>query len=171
MGQAIVTIFTRESDFILKLSSVEKESFLDYGHEYTQLDITDKEEVKKVLKFHSPDVIINCAAFTDVDKCETERELCWKLNVDAVKNLIIAARLEDSKIVHYSTDYVFDGNKGPYTEEDKPNPISFYGRSKLASENALISSGVNFVIIRTMVLIGMGKNVKPHFALDRKSVV
>jgi len=160
-----VTIFTRESDFILKLSSVEKESFLDYGHEYTQLDITDKEEVKKVLKFHSPDVIINCAAFTDVDKCETERELCWKLNVDAVKNLIIAARLEDSKIVHYSTDYVFDGNKGPYTEEDKPNPISFYGRSKLASENALISSGVNFVIIRTMVLIGMGKNVKPHFAL------
>lgn len=160
-----MTIFTRESDFILKLSSVEKESFLDYGHEYTQLDITDKEEVKKVLKFHSPDVIINCAAFTDVDKCETERELCWKLNVDAVKNLIIAARLEDSKIVHYSTDYVFDGNKGPYTEEDKPNPISFYGRSKLASENALISSGVNFVIIRTMVLIGMGKNVKPHFAL------
>jgi len=110
-------------------------------------------------------VIINCAAYTDVDKCETERELCWKLNVDAVKNLIIAARLEDSKIVHYSTDYVFNGNKGPYTEEDKPNPISFYGRSKLASENALISSGVNYVIIRTMVLIGMGKNVKPNFAL------
>ncbi len=165
LGQAIVTIFTRESDFILKLSSVEKESYLDYGHEYIQLDITNKEAVKKIIKFYSPDVIINCAAYTDVDKCETERELCWKLNVDAVKNLIIAARLEDSKIVHYSTDYVFNGNKGPYTEEDKPNPISFYGRSKLASENALISSGVNYVIIRTMVLIGMGKNVKPNFAL------
>lgn len=165
LGQAIVTIFTRESDFILKLSSVEKDSYLNYGHEYTQLDITDKEEVKKVIKYHSPDVIINCAAFTDVDKCETERETCWRLNVDAVKNLIIAARLEDSKIVHYSTDYVFDGKNGPYTEEDKPNPISFYGRSKLASENALISSGINHVIIRTMVLIGMGKNVKPNFAL------
>jgi dTDP-4-dehydrorhamnose reductase len=165
LGQAIVTIFTRESDFKLKISSIEDKSYLNYGHEYIRLDITNKEEVKKVVKHCSPDVIINCAAYTHVDNCETEREQCWKLNVDAVKNLLIAARLEKSKIVHYSTDYVFDGKKGPYTEEDIPNPISFYGRSKLASENALIISGVDYVIIRTMVLIGIGKKIKSNFAV------
>ena len=164
LGQAIVTLFTRESDFNLILSSIEEESFLSYGQEYVQLDITKKDDVKEIVKHLSPNVIINCAAYTAVDKCETERELCWKLNVDAVKNLIIASRPYGIKIVHYSTDYVFDGVNGPYTEEATPNPISFYGRSKLASENALITSGIDYVIIRTMVLVGTGKNVKPNFA-------
>ena len=164
LGQAIVTLFTRESDFNLILSSIEEESFLSYGQEYVQLDITKKDDVKEIVKHLSPNVIINCAAYTAVDKCETERELCWKLNVDAVKNLIIASRPYGIKIVHYSTDYVFDGVNGPYTEEAIPNPISFYGRSKLASENALITSGIDYVIIRTMVLVGTGKNVKPNFA-------
>ena len=164
LGQAIVTLFTRESDFNLILSSIENESYLNYGHEYIQIDITKKDDVKEIIKRLSPNVIINCAAYTAVDNCETERELCWKLNVDAVKNLIIAARPYNIKIVHYSTDYVFDGVNGPYTEEATPNPISFYGRSKLASENALITSGINYTIIRTMVLVGIGKNVKPNFA-------
>ena len=164
LGQAIVILFTRESDFNLILSSIEEESYLSYGQEYVQLDITKKDDVKEIIKHLSPNVIINCAAYTAVDNCETERELCWKLNVDAVKNLIIAARPYNIKIVHYSTDYVFDGVNGPYTEEATPNPISFYGRSKLASENALITSGINYTIIRTMVLVGIGKNVKPNFA-------
>ncbi len=99
--------------------------------------------MKETIVHHSPDVVINCAAYTEVDKCETERELCWKLNVDGVKNLIIASRKTESKIVHYSTDYIFDGKSGPYDEDATPNPISFYGRSKLASENALTTSGVD----------------------------
>jgi dTDP-4-dehydrorhamnose reductase len=165
LGQTIASIFTRESDSELITSGIEPKPLVDLGHQYEELDITNKEDVKKVIGFYEPKVIINCAAYTDVDKCETERELCWKINVDAVKNLIIAARGNNSKVVHYSTDYVFDGKNGPYTEMDNPNPISFYGRSKLASENALITSGVDYLILRTMVLFGIGNNIKPNFAL------
>ena len=165
LGQAVMHIFLRESDFDVIHTSVEPKPFLDISKEYISLDITNKDEVKKLVSFYEPEVIVNCAAFTDVDKCETERELCWKLNVDAVKNLIIASRSGDAKIVHYSTDYVFDGKYGPYDETATPNPISFYGRSKLASENALLTSGADFVIIRTMVLYGFGMNVKRNFAL------
>lgn len=165
LGQAVMHIFTRESDFELVQSSVEDKPFINFGSEYYKLDITNKEEVKDAVRRFNPKIILNCAAFTDVDKCETERELCWKLNVDAVKNLIIASRINDAKIIHYSTDYVFDGKNGPYDETATPNPISFYGRSKLASENALIASGADSAIIRTMVLFGLGVNVKPNFAL------
>jgi dTDP-4-dehydrorhamnose reductase len=165
LGQAVMHIFTRESDFELIQSSVEDKAFLSLGCEYLKLDITNKEEVKKAVRQYDPKVILNCAAFTDVDKCETERELCWKLNVDAVKNLIIASRINNAKVIHYSTDYVFDGKHGPYDETAIPNPLSFYGRSKLASENALTTSGVDYAIIRTMVLYGLGANVKPNFAL------
>lgn len=165
LGQAVMHIFTRESDFEIIQSSVEEKPFVSLSTEYLRLDITNKEEVKNAVRKYQPKVIVNCAAFTDVDKCETERELSWRLNVDAVKNLIIASRISDARIIHYSTDYVFDGRHGPYDEKATPNPISFYGRSKLASENALTTSGVDYAIIRTMVLYGLGVNVKPNFAL------
>lgn len=165
LGQAIISLFTRETDYELITSSVEDKPFLEYGHKYEKLDITNKEEVKKLIGYYEPNVIINCAAFTEVDKCETERELCWRLNVDGVKNIIIASKKCDAKIIHFSTDYIFDGKNGPYTEDATPNPLSFYGRSKLASENALISSGIEHVIIRTMVLYGIGNSIKKNFAL------
>ncbi len=166
LGQAVISIFSRESDFDVIATSVEPELYTNEGnYSYEQLDITVKDSVKQTIKRHNPDVIINCAAFTDVDKCETERELCWKLNVDAVKNLIIASRISDSKVIHISTDYIFDGKNGPYTEDSTPNPVSFYGRSKLASENALTTSGIDYVILRTIVLYGTGIKVKSNFAL------
>lgn len=165
LGQAVVSVFSRESDFEIIKTSVEPESFVRTGLQYIQLDITNKDELKKTVSEINPGVIINCAAFTDVDKCETERELSWKINVDAVKNLIIAARPVNAKLVHFSTDYVFDGKNGPYDEQSVPNPLSFYGRGKLASENALIASGIEHTIIRTMVLFGYGVNVKPNFAM------
>ena len=167
LGQAVVTIFSRESDFELILTSVEPELFVEKNNSYPyeQLDITLKDNVKKIVKKYNPDVIVNCAAFTDVDRSEVEREICWKLNVDAVKNLIIASRISDAKVIHISTDYVFDGKNGPYTEEATPNPISFYGRSKLAGENALTTSGIDFIIVRTIVLYGIGIKVKSNFAL------
>ncbi|MDD5362603.1 MAG: dTDP-4-dehydrorhamnose reductase [Ignavibacteria bacterium] len=164
LGQAIVSIFTRESDFELTLTSVEEQSNINLNFNYIQLDITNKEKTKKAISEVSPDVVINCAAFTDVDACETERELCWKLNVDAVKNLIIATRPHNIKLVHFSTDYVFDGKNGPYDESSVPNPLSFYGRSKLAAENAITISGTKHAIIRTMVLFGIGNKVKANFA-------
>lgn len=165
LGQALTSIFTRETDYTIIQTSCEDKSYLNYGHIYEGLDITKKEDVKRIIGLYCPDVIINCAAFTNVDKCEIEREYSWKINVDGVKNLIIAAKKNNVKIIHYSTDYIFDGKNGPYSEEAIPNPISFYGREKLASENALITSDINFAIIRTLVLYGIGNNVKRNFAL------
>lgn len=165
LGQTLVSIFTREGEYKIVQSSIENSPAIDYGHPYHQLDITNKDQVKNFVADIKPNIIINAAAMTNVDLCESERELCWKLNVDAVKHLIIASRIVNAKVVHYSTDYVFDGKNGPYTEEDIPSPVSFYGRSKLASENALISSGIRHIIIRTMVLYGIGLNIKPNFAL------
>lgn len=165
LGQTLVSIFTREGDYKVVLSSIENTPAIDYGHTYHQLDIMNKEQVKNLVADIKPNIIINAAAMTNVDLCETERELCWRLNVDAVKHLIIASRIVNAKVVHYSTDYVFDGMNGPYSENDVPNPVSFYGRSKLASENALTASGIDFLIIRTMVLYGIGMNIKPNFAL------
>jgi dTDP-4-dehydrorhamnose reductase len=165
LGQAVTNLLKRETDYEIIISSVEAKPFYYTDNKYYQLDITSRDDLKKFMHEIMPDVIINCAAYTDVDKCETERELCWKLNVDAVKNLIIASRISNAKVIHYSTDYVFDGKNGPYTEDDTPNPISFYGRSKLASENALLSSGIDFAILRTVVLFGMGVNVKQNFAI------
>ncbi|MBK6772897.1 MAG: dTDP-4-dehydrorhamnose reductase [Ignavibacteria bacterium] len=165
LGQAITSIFTRESDYELIQTSFEDHSYLSFGHIYETLDITLKEDVKRLTDFYAPDVIINCAAFTNVDKCETERELSWRINVDGVKNIIIAARRNNSRLIHFSTDYIFDGKNGPYTEESIPNPVSFYGREKLASENACITSDISFAIVRTLVLYGIGNDVKPNFAL------
>ncbi|CAN5449412.1 dTDP-4-dehydrorhamnose reductase [soil metagenome] len=165
LGQAVTTMIARETNCELILTSAEEKSFLDSGQKYEQLDITAKEDVKRLIAFYEPNVIVNCAAFTNVDACENERELSWRINVDGVKNLIIACRKENCRLIHISTDYIFDGKNGPYTEESTPNPISFYGRSKLAAENAITTSTINFTILRTMVLYGIGINVKPNFAL------
>ncbi|MBN2413674.1 SDR family oxidoreductase [candidate division KSB1 bacterium] len=150
-------------------------SFLVYGvdiHEgnivlpddkYFSLDLTDRKKTLELLQDLKPDYIINSAAYTDVDGAETERELCWKINVDLVENLIYGARKIKAGIGHISTDYIFDGKSGPYAEDAHPNPIGYYGRSKLAAENALIGSSVDYFIARTMVLYGMSKNGKTNF--------
>lgn len=132
---------------------------------YVELDIGRKQDVRDAVALHKPNVIINTAAMTGVDACETDREQAWKVNVTGVENIVEAARRENTRVVHLSTDYVFDGKEGPYAEEDRPEPINYYGRTKLASENHLRSSDIPFVIIRTMVLYGIAAEVKSNFAL------
>lgn len=165
LGQKTTEVFARETDQELLLTDLAEKAEEPRKYSYVSLDITNKERVKKTVKEYKPDIIINAAAYTNVDGCETERELSWRVNVDAVKNLIIASRYYSSKIIHVSTDYIFDGVYGGYDENATPNPLSFYGKAKLASENALTASGVNFAVIRTMIIYGTGKNVKKNFAL------
>jgi dTDP-4-dehydrorhamnose reductase len=166
LGQKIASILASETDFDVLLTSIERQNQLaNLKFNYSQLDITQKSDVKSLIHNYKPDFIVNTAALTNVDECENDREYAWRLNVDAVKNLIIAARIIDSKIIHFSTDYVFNGKSGPYFEDSPPNPINYYGRTKLASENALKISGVNNCIIRTMILYGFGKQVKSNFVL------
>jgi len=165
LGQKVTEIFSHESSHRLILTDVHDNAFDAGGTEYFPMDITVKDDVKSCVKKYLPDLIINTAAYTNVDGCETEKELSWRVNVDAVKNFIIASRINDSKIIHISTDYVFDGKTGNYDENSKPSPLSYYGKSKLAAENALLTSGIKFAVVRTMILYGTAKKVRPNFAL------
>ncbi len=167
LGQKITGIFSRSKEYEILNTSIEEKSFLpniDTFH-YRQLDITKRSSIIKLIDDFLPDVIINTAAVTNVDLCETERALAWRINVTGVENLIYAAKMVGAKIIHFSTDYVFDGINGPYDETDRPNPLSYYGRTKLASENLLFTSGLEYTIVRTMVLYGVANQVKSNFAL------
>jgi len=119
---------------------------------YIRLDITDRKSVKCLIDEIAPAWIINTAAYTDVDGCETNKEICWRVNVEGVENLVKSARKVKAKFIHISTDYVFDGKKELYKEDDKPSPLSYYGRSKLASENIVRASGIEGAILRTSTL-------------------
>ena len=129
------------------------DGFAGYEFYFTDvdtLDICDKAQVEVFVKLHNIDVIVNCAAYTAVDKAEDETELCMRINRDAVRNIGEAATLVDAKVIHVSTDYVFDGNgTHPYREDDATNPTSVYGASKLAGEQALLEVCPDSVIIRT----------------------
>ena len=135
------------------------------GYIYESLDITDKSQVERVFSKHKPDVVINTAAMTNVDACETKRDECTKANVDAVQYMVDAlAKLPSpagegsgvgAHFIHISTDFVFDGMKGsPYTEEDKPNPLHFYAHSKLEGEKIVMASKLKWAIIRTIIVFG-----------------
>ena len=125
-----------------------------------ECDLTDKASIINTLDGFKPTVIANAAAYTAVDKAEFERELAFKLNADAPGVMADWAAKHDSLMVHYSTDYVFDGTKKePWTEEDKPNPLNVYGESKLAGDLNIQSSGCNHLIFRTSWVYGArGKN-------------
>jgi len=166
LGQKVMEFLVRGSAHKVTVCSVEPAPVLPLQSvPYLQLDITSKKDVKKIVHSVEPDIIVNCAAMTNVDACETERELAWKLNAEGVEHLIEAARKGNARIFHISTDYIFDGKSGPYDELSRPEPLSYYGKTKLASENALLVSGLDYFIARTMVLYGTGINVKPNFAL------
>ncbi|MEO0223582.1 MAG: NAD(P)-dependent oxidoreductase [candidate division WOR-3 bacterium] len=125
-----------------------------------ELDITKLSDVLKVVKEYKPNVIINCSAISNVDYCEENIEQAILVNTIGVENLLISAIETKALIVHFSTDYVFDGNKNnPYTIYDIPNPINIYGISKLLSEKVILNSGYeNYLIIRTSWLFGKGRS-------------
>lgn len=133
------------------------------GVDYFEADIADYKQINELIRRLQPKYIFNAAAYTNVDKSETDREACWRANVEGVEYLAKAARGVDARIIHVSTDYVFDGTAGPYRESDRPNPLGYYGKSKLAGENALIASGADYAIARTMVLYGYANGVRPNF--------
>lgn len=127
-------------------------------YDLPEFDMTDREQVQSTLDSLRPDIVINCAAFTNVDGCETQEELAAQVNGAAVGFLAEAVRRAGATLVHISTDYVFDGNKRePYLEEDQVAPQSAYGRSKLLGEQAIEQSGLEkYYIIRTSWLYGLG---------------
>ncbi len=124
-----------------------------------ELDITNVDMVLNYVRAEKPDAIINCAAFTAVDACETNVDAAYKINAIGPRNLSIAATDVGAKLMHISTDYVFAGNSSsPYIEFDTPNPQSMYGMTKLAGENFVKEFATDYFIIRTAWLYGDGKN-------------
>lgn len=134
------------------------------------LDITNVDAVLALVRTERPDVIINCAAHTNVDKCEEQWDLAYQINAIGPRNLSIAAADVDAKLVHVSTDYVFAGNgTRPYTEFDEPGPVSAYGKTKLEGERFVRAFAGKYFILRTAWLYGDGKNfVKTMLALSDK---
>jgi len=151
---------------LLNLLLNEKEKYTIFGFskgenrsgrtdfDYFTLDITDEDELRKKLLAIKPDAIINTAAMTNVDACENDKINCDKLNVEAVNYLAIISAEINAHLIHISTDFIFDGKKGYYKETDKPNPLSYYGESKLKSEAVLLNSTIDFTILRTILVYG-----------------
>ena len=162
LGQSLCRYYSKTNNVQLFACSLEGESVFK-GVDYSTCNITKRESVKKVVLDFYPDYIINASAYTNVDLSETEREEAWKVNVKGVEYLSEAARIIDSRIIHISSDYIFDGKDGPYAEDEKPNPLGYYARTKLAGENALKISGVLHSILRTNVLYGADSNCKIDF--------
>lgn len=119
-----------------------------------ELDITNQEKVTQLFNDLRPEIVIHTASETNVDKCELQKEHAWKINVEGTRNIARACKEIDAKLVYISTDYVFDGKKGLYIEEDKPNPISHYGITKFEGENQVIQNCNDHVILRTSVIYG-----------------
>ncbi len=133
------------------------------GAGYQRVDLGEGEQVLAMVRQFRPDWILNAAAFTDVDGAEENKSLCRRVNVTAVEHLVAACLETGARLLHISTDYVFDGRNGPYGEQDPPNPLGYYGRSKWAGECALQHPSLHAVIARTMVLYGLGQRVRPNF--------
>ncbi|MEQ8626221.1 SDR family oxidoreductase [Ekhidna sp.] len=155
LGQKLVQLYESNEgvDVIATARGANRNPFGSYTYE--QMDVTVASEVVKIISKHQPDVVINTAAMTHVDQCEQDPDTCQKLNVDAVRNLIESCQETNSFVVHLSTDFIFDGEDGPYVEDDLPNPLSKYAESKLESEQLLASSGLKHAIVRTMLVYGI----------------
>ena len=151
---SLIPILLQETDAPLQLVSSRPLAYEDERITQSTIDVRDKNVLKETIMKSQPEVIINLAAMTNVDKCESDKQTCWDVNVTLVENLARLARIVDARMVHVSTDYVFDGQKGPYAETAVPHPISYYGKSKLAGENACIVGSMQAAVVRTNVVYG-----------------
>ena len=169
LGQKLVEVFSSENRILA--SDLQPEFFpsqpkVSKGFfEYEKIDILDKEKLETFISSFKPEVIINSGAFTDVDGCEVEKDKAWKVNVEGVKNLAFLCKEFKIKLVHLSTDYIFDGKNGPYSEDEPPNPLGYYGLTKLESEKIIKNNLTDYIIVRSNVLYGKGVKVKKNFVL------
>jgi dTDP-4-dehydrorhamnose reductase len=159
LGQKLTSLLEQDSSIHL-IATAAKPSVnpLTRG-DFRLLDITDGSMVAQTIGETKPDVIINTAAMTQVDQCETEKEICWKANVTAIENLTAAAGQNGVHLVHISTDFIFDGTKELLDEGAVPSPVNYYGESKLAGENVLINSDISWAILRTVLVFGITKDM------------
>jgi dTDP-4-dehydrorhamnose reductase len=158
LGQKLVELISTKEDYLIATAKSKLVLPLPRG-EYHSLDITNREQTLEVIEKSKPDVVINTAAMTQVDHCETEREKCWLNNVTAVEHLIEACAKSNTHFIQVSTDFIFDGTHGPLDENEKPNPLSYYGESKWAAEIVVQTSTLPWAILRTVLVYGVTKDM------------
>jgi dTDP-4-dehydrorhamnose reductase len=167
-AEAIERVFSMSPDKreVWKLtSSTSTFAKADSRRRIVECNFTHRKELKELCLELQPDVIINAAAYTNVDKAESERQAAWNVNVAGVENLVAVCRLVDAHLIHFSTDYIFDGTSGPYIETDLPHPLGYYAKTKLAGENVCVGGNIDYTVIRTNVLYGATQDLKPDFVL------
>ena len=156
LGQKVTDLSIQDSEIELIATSVGPNRHnLKDGYRYEELDVLDLDRLNELVARYQPDSIIHTAAMTNVDACEAERTKCYALNVQSVKNLVDVCQRRDIQLIHLSTDFIFDGEDGPYTEEAEPNPLSYYGETKLESELILKNSSCHWAILRTIIVYGI----------------
>lgn len=160
LGQTLVNLLLKEPlkyqtiGFSRGINRSERDDF-----KYVTVDITDKSQLFKNLIEYQPDVIVNTAAMTNVDACEENKQACDLLNIESVKYLKEYSEENNTHLIHLSTDFIFDGKKEFYKETDVPNPLSYYGLSKLKSEEILTKSKIDYTILRTTLVYGKVLNM------------
>ncbi len=166
LGQKLVELIAQKTNYqLIATSRGENRLHLPHlNYEYHSLDITKNEEIETVLSKFLPNIVIHTAAMTNVDECETNKEGCWAQNVVATENIAQFCAKKGIFLLHLSTDFIFDGKSGPYNENDTPNPISYYGESKLAAEKALENTfkDINtnlYAIARTVLVYGIAQDM------------
>ena len=163
LGQSLVKIFNR--GYEVYGCSLEKENYNTKNSPslYFPLNITVRNDIRAFFSKYQPDIIINAAAFTDVDKCEKEKSLCWMTNVKGIENILEACETFSPVFIQISSDYIFNGRSGLYKEIDEPDPLGHYGFCKLAAEKTVKASDFEYIIARTMILYGNGEKIKSNF--------
>lgn len=130
---------------------------------YYTLDITDGVAIRRIFNTENPDYVVHTAAFTDVDGAESNQKEAWDVNVCGTENVANACKETGAKLIHLSTDYIFDGNSGPYKENDDIHPLGYYAETKWESEKVVHSILEDYVILRTMVLYGYSPHGRKNF--------
>ncbi len=156
LGQKLVELIVKEGEHELIATARGKNRLpIKKGYTYQSLDITNNTDVASVISKLKPDAVINTAAMTNVDQCELEKEAGWDANVNSVKYLVEACEANNCFLLHLSTDFIFDGTKGPLTEDETPGPVNYYGDGKLAAEKLVINSNLTWAMARTVLVYGV----------------
>lgn len=166
VGQELVAQLSRVAEYDVLATGRDDALRVDAAScGYVPLDVTRPDDVRRIFEDFTPDVVVNCAAMTQVDACEADKDACWRVNVEAVETLARQCLAFGTRLVQVSTDFVFDGEDGPYAEGVRPRPVNFYGKTKLAAENAVRGAGLEqWAIARTVLVYGTGR------ALSRSNI-
>ena len=155
LGQKLVSLLSGMDEIIMIATGRGPNRNPAGSYSYLSADLTNEHAVQKLITNSQPDVIIHCGAMTQVDECELHPDQCWQANVTATGYLVAAAETVNAYFLYVSTDFVFDGENGPYAENALPNPISHYGHSKLEAESLVSKSGLKASIVRTVLVYGV----------------